>query len=1577
MKLKQILLGTLLAAGALSAQAQYQFPNSDFESEFIGAGGSYTEPQGWHGYATIDASSMNSAGRSGEKLMPSTDVRPGSAGKQSVYVKSTAIMGIVANGVMTNGQIYTHSTTATDGKNNYNFSEPGRVVSNYAPNSQFYTPFTGKPDAMRVWLKNNGSGTARVCVWLHTNGTMYDPTDKTDMSIVCAQAVTAVPNNKAWTQYDIPFNYNGFNGLRPEYVLATFTTNETPGGGASGDQMFIDDIEMIYYSELINPTYNGQAIEIDATGSATINAAYNAKMLKYTTGAGAIVTTDVQEDGTVTIHIVGDNINEQPGNEHTYTLHFTKGIDAGLDDEPLVTVTPETDAKVSTFGVGEYYISTPNGKYLDEDQKINTTSAQANHRLLRWTVTGVPDNYQFKNDGTTYGKGSGQWLYCERNGSSRDFNATKFNTWSSAPNASNFTVEAVEDGKFSICRPSIQYYDGVFGIGAKFGDIFLAANSGETNLTCQLNNAYGWVFEDANVADRIANFWPNYANANVTNSISANVFVEDGATVSNLPLGLYEISGDGSLTIGDKTYTATDGKFYVPSATAVTFTGTPGLNYYGRLNFDLTATYNGASVKSEDNINDIYDEALFLCSATGNGVENVEKYYDPETRVLTVTVSGYGRSREHTFQFAAADFSFNATWFGDKLEDGQTINEEFSEAGLNVTPGKGATVTTDAAEDGTVTITLTSGNDSQTYTLHFLTYPAETADAVTVSGALVASYDNAEATHVPTLGINYNADGNLNLHISALVDNAANQYENIVVKNVSLDAAGNFYYAGNVRNAGGQLVPTIVRGQVKDGQLVAAAIDASLINPSIATHEKRVFMHATYGFAAADNNPFAGSIVVTVNGDATEVENQTINVVSLDNGHISFTLNDFAMPMGDANAPIGNIAIDNLAIDADGNFAYNGGILIGPGNNQTHEWGGLDMGIIPLDLRGQVYDYEGKQQLIVIIDINLQESLGQTVHVTFGADAVKTDHYQDDLNILVNGEKTVIPFTKVEIGTLRNGNVNLVLKDFKMNVAGVVSPIGNIAIDNVPLDAKGNFVYNGIIRIGKGSDPTISWGGPELGDVPVTLRGAICTEDYDDCNGAGETDSHCILVLDVDMQESLQQTIHITYGLGVVGTKKYTDILAVTVNGETTTQEQEVTVQYLPNGNINFLLDNFYLQTEMGAMPIGAIRIENLIVDEQGKFNFDGSLRIGNGSTPGVAWGGPELGDVPLLLEGQLFTKDGQNYLLVNIDIDLEESLQQTVNVTFGATPVSTKTYTDDLQITVNGEVSSQQATIEVGMLKNGYMNFNLKNFAMQVGGQPMYIGNIAINALELDADGRFSYNGNVRIGEGDLEGVASWGGPDLGAIPLNMKGQLYEYEGEEYLLVNIAIELESLQQTVDVLFGGTPIRTVELTDNLLVAINGQENHQQADVTVGILRNGNINFTLRNFMLALDGSEVLAPIGNLAINNMELAEDGTFSYSGNIRIGNGDDASIESWGGPDLGDIPVVMRGKFSEKNEKLHAVIDIELENLQQTVNVEFGADFVIAETIGDVVKLINDALAGNATVKDIEDAVDMILGK
>ncbi len=379
--MKRFYFFVTMLAFALLAKAQYQFPNSDFESDFVSAYPSkgYTEPQGWHGYATLDAGIFTSAGRSGSKLVASNDVHEGSTGSHSVCVTATDILSVIANGVMTNGQIYSHSITATNGKSNYNFSDQTNAgnTSTYGDNDQFYTSFTGRPDYMKVWLKfvpaGEDNGNARVSVYLHKDGTvMYDPTDNVaDFSIVVAHAEETIPTNDgAWTQYTIPFDYDGegqYDGsAAPALILATFSTNETPGKGADGDSLYIDDIEMVYLSELKYATYNGEEITFtDGAAKVSIDEdwKYNAELFECVAdGVAATIEIDepTEENGNVlTITVKGDNISADETNYHTYTVQFaaTEESEATTKiytDELVVSVNGETLDPMETSVTVEY-----------------------------------------------------------------------------------------------------------------------------------------------------------------------------------------------------------------------------------------------------------------------------------------------------------------------------------------------------------------------------------------------------------------------------------------------------------------------------------------------------------------------------------------------------------------------------------------------------------------------------------------------------------------------------------------------------------------------------------------------------------------------------------------------------------------------------------------------------------------------------------------------------------------------------------------------------------------------------------------------------------------------------------------------------------------------------------------------------------------------------------------------------------------------------------------------------------------------------------------------------------------------
>lgn len=131
---------------------------------------------------------------------------------------------------------------------------------------------------------------------------------------------------------------------------------------------------------------------------------------------------------------------------------------------------------------------------------------------------------------------------------------------------------------------------------------------------------------------------------------------------------------------------------------------------------------------------------------------------------------------------------------------------------------------------------------------------------------------------------------------------------------------------------------------------------------------------------------------------------------------------------------------------------------------------------------------------------------------------------------------------------------------------------------------------------------------------------------------------------------------------------------------------------------------------------------------------------------------------------------------------------------------VSEKSYTETLYVTINGETTEpQDANVLVQTRYDGNFNFVLKNFVLD-GSIP--VGNINVPSLTKKADGSFSFQGTTIIEAGDLEGVAEdgWLGPELGVVPLDLKGQ---FVGEDHLRVSIDIDMTStLEQFIYVHLG-------------------------------------------------------------------------------------------------------------------------------------------------------------------------------
>ena len=370
---KRLLLLSL-AAFALGAQAQYQMANSDFEDWKASSG----EPDHWHGFKSAKGSL---AGWAKGTLAKSTDKRPGSTGNYSAVI-TAGFYFVVNNGSMTTGQLQAGNMSAANTANHAEMDKTSTATDKNG--DKFYMPFTGRPDAMKVWLKFTQATPQTTYKYASvsaviTDGSFYqDPEDKA-YSNKMAQAKNAQIATCDWTEFTVPFEYLN-NSVEPEAILCTFGTNATPGQGSDGDQVFIDDIEMVYYSELSAAQYNGADVTF-TDGAATIDAEYNASLPNLTKkGVGGTIDTSIDADGLLTITVKGDNISEDEDNYHTYTIQFN----ASAPEPAVVSTKTFTEDLYVTLG------TSTNDKQVAGVTVETLENGNINFVLKNFVLNGMP-----------------------------------------------------------------------------------------------------------------------------------------------------------------------------------------------------------------------------------------------------------------------------------------------------------------------------------------------------------------------------------------------------------------------------------------------------------------------------------------------------------------------------------------------------------------------------------------------------------------------------------------------------------------------------------------------------------------------------------------------------------------------------------------------------------------------------------------------------------------------------------------------------------------------------------------------------------------------------------------------------------------------------------------------------------------------------------------------------------------------------------------------------------------------------------------------------------------------------------
>ena len=228
----------------LTAQYGPQFDNRGFEQWT----NRVSEPTHWHsgGTATGTFSSLVSS-----QIEQSTQTRPGSSGTKSVRLYPESILGVTANGNITNGRMNAGSMSAT-GSGNYNYTQRSQTA--------FNTPITQLPDSLTLWVcfrSQSTSAKAQVKAVVHGNADYKIIADGTEepMDMHVATALSSFTRTSAangaytWRRLSIPFNNNGpCTDVR--YILMTATTNETPGSGSTSDDLFLDDLLLVYIPTL-------------------------------------------------------------------------------------------------------------------------------------------------------------------------------------------------------------------------------------------------------------------------------------------------------------------------------------------------------------------------------------------------------------------------------------------------------------------------------------------------------------------------------------------------------------------------------------------------------------------------------------------------------------------------------------------------------------------------------------------------------------------------------------------------------------------------------------------------------------------------------------------------------------------------------------------------------------------------------------------------------------------------------------------------------------------------------------------------------------------------------------------------------------------------------------------------------------------------------------------------------------------------------------------------------------------------------------------------------------------------------
>ncbi len=378
----------------LSAQYGPQFDNRGFEQWT----NRVSEPTHWHsgGTATGSFSSWVDS-----QIEQSTQTRPGSSGTKSVRLYPESVWGVTANGNLTNGRMNAGSMSAT-GSGNYNYTQRSQTA--------FNTPITQLPDSLTLWVCfrcQSTSDKAQVKAVVHgdadykiiANGT-EEPMDKHVATALNSFTRTSTANGAyTWRRLSIPFQNTGpCTDVR--YILMTATTNETPGSGSTSDDLYVDDILLVYnptltMGQLASSSFSpGDAITIPFTLTGTmspdnLNKAANQVIAQLSDANGNF--TPPTELGRVTTNNSGSITAQIPnvpsGSGYRIRLVSTNYPMVGGNIQ-TVSIAPSTYTVTVAANPSNAGTVTGGGTYNQGQSCTVSATANTGYTFTNWTENG-------------------------------------------------------------------------------------------------------------------------------------------------------------------------------------------------------------------------------------------------------------------------------------------------------------------------------------------------------------------------------------------------------------------------------------------------------------------------------------------------------------------------------------------------------------------------------------------------------------------------------------------------------------------------------------------------------------------------------------------------------------------------------------------------------------------------------------------------------------------------------------------------------------------------------------------------------------------------------------------------------------------------------------------------------------------------------------------------------------------------------------------------------------------------------------------------------------------------------------